>query len=128
MGLIASIFAYLSAVTVLVVVLLMSFDAFLYPAGQNTIGQQTIAATAKPGVSQSTSTPSASNSRPTSPIVTEAAADDPPTGSANMVPQKPRVRRLVRQARMKNWIFQQQPNALGYAEEPSASFLYDRFQ
>ena len=96
MGLIASIFAYLSVVTVLVVVLLMSFDVFLYPAGQNTIGPQTIAAAAKPSVSQSTSTPSASNLRPTSPIVTDAAANDPPTGSANMVPQRPRVRRLVR--------------------------------
>jgi hypothetical protein len=128
MGFIASFFAYLSAVTVLVVALLMSFDAFLFPPGQTTIGQQTIAVAAKPSLSQLALMPTASNVRPASPVVTEAAADDPRKGSENTVSQRPRVRRLVRQARARNWVFQQAPYALGYAKEPSASFLYDRFQ
>jgi hypothetical protein len=41
---------------------------------------------------------------------------------------RPHVRRLVRQARAKDWLHQQEPKVFGYAEEPSASFLYDRFQ
>jgi hypothetical protein len=128
MGFIAVVFTYLSAVTVLVVALLMSFDAFLYPPGQSTSSQQTIAAAAKPSMSQPPPTTAASNAPPASPVVTEAAADDPHTGSANAVSQGPRVRRLVRQARARSWAFQQESNALGNAGEPSASFLYDRFQ
>jgi hypothetical protein len=128
MGFIASVFAYLSAVTVLVVALLMSFDAFLYPPGQATVGPQPTATTAKPSVSQSTSMPTASNVSRGSPAVTEVTADDPHAGSEDTVSQRPRVRRLVRQAGARSWAFKQEPHALGYAEEPSASFLYDRFQ
>jgi hypothetical protein len=128
MGLIASIFAYLSAVTVLVAALLTSFDAFLYPPGPATIGQQTVAAAAKPSVAPSTSMWTTSSVRPASPTVTEAAAGDPHAGSENTVSERPRVRRSVRQERASNWLSQQEPKALGYAEEPSASFLYDRFQ
>lgn len=114
MGLIASVLAYLSAVTVLAGALLMSFDALLYPAGQTTLGQHTVAAAAKPSVTQSP-LPPASNVRPA-------------PASENAVAQRLHVRRLVRQARARNRVFQQEPNALGYAAEPSASFLYDRFQ
>ena len=127
MGLIASVLAYLSAVTVLVGALLMSFDVLLYPAGQTTLGQHTVAAAAKPSVTQSP-LPPASNVRPAPPVIAEAAADDPHPGSENAVAQRLHVRRLVRQARARNRVFQQEPNALGYAAEPSASFLYDRFQ
>jgi len=125
MGLIASVLAYLSAVTVLAGALLMSFDALLYPAGQTTLGQHTVAAAAKPSVTQSP-LPPASNVRPAPPVIAEA--DDPHPASENAVAQRLHVRRLVRQARARNRVFQQEPNALGYAAEPSASFLYDRFQ
>jgi hypothetical protein len=128
MGLIASIFAYLSAVTALVVALLMSFDALLYPAAAPTVGRPTVAAAAKPSVSQSASMSTTSTARPVAPGVTEAAADDPQAGPENAISQRPRVRRVVHQGRAKNWFLQQEPKALGYAEEPSASFLYDRFQ
>jgi hypothetical protein len=128
MGLIASVFAYLFAVTALVVALLMSFDALLYPSGQAAIGQQTIAAAAKPSVTQSSSMPTGSNVRLASPAVTEAAADDRDARSDNAVSRQGRVRRLDRQARARDWAFKQEPKALGYTEEPSASFLYDRFQ
>jgi len=125
MGLIASVLAYLSAVTVLAGALLMSFDALLYPDGQTTLGQHTVAAAAKPSVTQSP-LPPASNVRPAPPVIAEA--DDPHPASENAVAQRLHVRRLVRQARARNRVFQQEPNALGYAAEPSASFLYDRFQ
>jgi hypothetical protein len=128
MGFIASIFAYLGAVTALVIALLMSFDAFLYPPGRAAISAQIIAAATKSSVPQSTSMPTASNAHPVSTAVTEAAADDPHAGSENIVSQRPRVRRVVPRARQKDWAFQKEPKALGYAEEPSASFLYDRFQ
>jgi predicted lipid-binding transport protein (Tim44 family) len=128
MGLIASVFAYLITATALVIALLMSLGAFLYPSSQTTLGQQTIAATAKPSVTQSASMPSASNARQASPAVAEAAADGPHAGSENTASPRPRVHRLARQVRMGNWLFQRKPSALGYAEEPSASFLYDRFQ
>jgi hypothetical protein len=128
MGLIASVFTYLIAATALVVALLTSFDALLYPSGQAALGQQTIAATAKPSATQSASTLAASNARQASPAVTEAAADDPRAGSENTASERPRVHRLVRQARTGNWSSQQKSNVLGYAEDPSASFLYDRFR
>jgi len=128
MGLVASIFAYLSAVTMLVAALLMSFDAFLYPPGQTTISQQTTAALAKPSATPPPSMPATSSVRSASPAVTEAAADDPHAGSENAAAQRARERRLVRAARARNWVFQKESKALGYAEEPSASFLYDRFQ
>jgi hypothetical protein len=128
MGFIASIFAYLCTATALVVALLMSFDAFLYPSGRTAIGQQIIAAATTPSVSQSTSAPAVSSLHPVSPVVTEAAADDPHAGSENTVSQRPPMRRVVRRARARDWAFKQEPKALGYAEDPSASFLYDRFQ
>jgi hypothetical protein len=128
MGLIASVFTYLIAATALVVALLTSFDALLYPSGQAALGQQPIAATTKPNVVQSASMPSASSARQASPAVTEVAADDPHAGSENTTSLRPRVHRLARQARSGNSLFQQKPKVLGYAEDPSASFLYDRFQ
>jgi hypothetical protein len=128
MGLIASIFTYLSAVTALVLALLMSFDAFLYPPGQATFGQQKIAVLAKPRVSQPPSISTTSTDPRTLSVVTEASLDDPHSGLENTVSQRPRVRRFVRQARPKDWASRQEPKAFGYAEEPSASFLYDRFQ
>ncbi|HTV27853.1 MAG TPA: hypothetical protein VMF32_08730 [Xanthobacteraceae bacterium] len=128
MGLIASVFAYLIGVTALVVALLMSFDAFLYPSALTTLGQQTIAATAKPNVTQTVSMPSASDTRQASPAVAQAAADGPHDGSENTASPRLRVHRLARQVRAGNGLFQRKPSVLGYAEEPSANFLYDRFQ
>jgi len=127
MGLIASVFAYLIGVTALVVALLMSFDAFLYPSALTTLGQQTIAATAKPNVTQTVSMPSA-DARQVSPAVAQAAADGPHDGSENTASPRLRVHRLARQVRAGNGLFQRKPSVLGYAEEPSANFLYDRFQ
>jgi hypothetical protein len=112
----------------LVTALFMSFDAFLYPAGQTAIGQQTMAAAAKPHATQSASVPAAGAMRPTSPAVAEAATDDQQAGLENTILQRPRVRRLDHHARARDWVFKQETKALGYAEEPSASFLYDRFQ
>ncbi|MGA8613358.1 MAG: hypothetical protein WB760_16985 [Xanthobacteraceae bacterium] len=125
MGLIASIFAYLGTVTVLVVTLSMSFGAFLYPLDQTTIAQQTIATAAKPRAAQPASVSPASNERSGSPGVTQTAGNEP---NGDGVSRQPHVRRLVRQVRAKDWLHQQEPKVFGYAEEPSASFLYDRFQ
>jgi hypothetical protein len=127
MGFIASIFAYLCAVTALVIALSISFDAFLYPPGQTAVGQQIMAAM-KSSVSQSTSMPTASNAHPVSPAVTEAAANDSHAGLQNKISQRSRVRRVVRRYRARDWAVQQEPKALGYAEDPAASFLYDRFK
>jgi hypothetical protein len=123
MGLVAAIFAYLCGVTVLTVTLLMSAGAFLYPSEQTTVAQQTITSAAKPRAAQTTPVSSAGNERSGWPGLKEASADI----SSNMVP-RPHVRRLVRQARAKDWLHQQEPKVFGSAEEPSASFLYDRFQ
>jgi hypothetical protein len=128
MGFVASAFAYLCAVTMLVAALLMSFDAFLYPAGQATVGQPTIAVAAKPGVAQLTSMQATGSVHQPSSAVVEAAADDPHAGLDGTASERPRVHRLVHQPRASKWFFQQESHALGYAEEPSASFLYDRFQ
>jgi len=123
MGLVAAIFAYLCGVTVLTVTLLMSAGAFLYSPDQTTVAQQTITSAAKPRAAQPTPVSSAGNERSGSPGLKEASADI----SSNMAPH-PHARRLVRQARAKDWLHQQEPKVFGYAEEPSASFLYDRFQ
>ena len=123
MGLVAAIFAYLGGVTVLTVTLLMSAGALLYPTEQTTIVQQTITTAAKPRPAQPTSALTAGNERSGSPGLKEASADI----SSNVAP-RPHVRRLVRQARAKDWLHQQEPKVFGYAEEPSASFLYDRFR
>jgi hypothetical protein len=130
MGLFVSIFAYLSAVTVLVVTLLMSFDAFLYPSSQVTFTQQTITA-AKPNSPQVTH--SAKIAQPDT-VLTEAVpgggtvADDSTAAVASSVWRRRRVRRVIPDSRGKNWAYREEPKALGYAGEPSASFLYDRFQ
>jgi hypothetical protein len=123
MGLVVSIFAYLGTVIVLVVTLSMSFGALLYPSGQTTVAQQTITTAAKPRAAQAAPVSPASNVRSGSPGVKEAAADISNTNTA----RPPHARRLVRQVRAKDWLHQQEPKVFGYAEEPSASFLYDRF-
>ena len=127
MGLVASIFAYLCGVTILAVTLVMSFGALLYPPEQTTIAQQTtqqtMAAAAKPRAAQGTSVSSAGDERAGAPAAKEASAE-----ISNGAARPPHVRRLVRQARGKDWLHQQEPKVFGYAEDPSASFLYDRFQ
>jgi hypothetical protein len=123
MGLVAAIFAYLGGVTVLTVALLMSAGALLYPSEETTVAQQTITSAAKPRAAQTTPVSSAGNERSGSPGLKEASTDI----SSNMAPH-PHARRLVRQARAKDWLHQQEPKVFGSAEEPSASFLYDRFQ
>jgi hypothetical protein len=127
MGLIASIFAYLSGVAVLVAVLLMTFDALLYPSNQTTAGEQIVAAAANRSGSQAASPVVTGSVRPASSDA-QARSDDAQAQSANAVSQTPRVHRLVRRSRPGSLAFQQGPKASGYAEEPSASFLYDRFQ
>jgi hypothetical protein len=124
MGLVAAIFAYLGGVTVLTVTLLMSAGALLYPSEQTTIAQQTITTAAKPRAAQTTPVSSAGNERSGSPGAKEETSADISNGT---VP-RPHMRRLVRQARAKDWLHQQEPKVFGSAEEPSASFLYDRFQ
>jgi hypothetical protein len=123
MGLVVSIFAYLCGVTVLVVALLMSAGTLLYPPEQPTVAQQTIATAAKPRAAQATSVLTAGNERSGLPAAKETTAD-----ISNGTAPHPHARRLVRQARAKDWLHQQEPRVFGYAEEPSASFLYDRFQ
>ncbi len=127
MGLVVAIFAYLCSVTILVVTLAMSFGALLYPPDQTTIAQQTTTAAAKPHAAQPTQVSSAGNERPGAPGVKEAAKEVGPDIS-NSTARQPHVRRLVRQVRAKDWLHQQEHKVFGYAEEPSASFLYDRFQ
>jgi hypothetical protein len=124
MGLVVAIFAYLCSVTILVVTLAMSFGALLYPPGQTTIAQQTTTAAAKPHAVQPSQVSSAGNERSGLPGVKEAAADISNTNTTRL----PHVRRVVRQVRAKDWLHQQEPKVFGYAEEPSAGFLYDRFQ
>jgi hypothetical protein len=123
MGLVAAIFAYLCGVTVLVVTLLMSAGALLYPPEQTTITQQTTTATAKLHAAQPTSAFTAGNERSGSSGAKEVSVDI----SGGAAPH-PHARRLVRQARARDWLHQQEPKVFGSAEEPSASFLYDRFQ
>jgi hypothetical protein len=124
MGLLVSIFAYLCSVTVLVGALLMSAGTLLYPPDQTTIAQQTTQQTpAKPPSAQATSAVAAGNERAGSLAAKETTAD-----ISNGTARPPHVRRLVRQARAKDWLHQQEPRVFGYAEEPAASFLYDRFQ
>jgi hypothetical protein len=124
MGLLVSIFAYLCGVTVLVVALLMSAGTLLYPPERTTIAQETAQQTAaKPRATQATSASTAGNERSGSPGARETTAD-----ISNEQARPPHARRLVRQARAKDRPHQQEPKVFGYAEEPSASFLYDRFQ
>ena len=127
MGLVVSIFAYLCSVTILVVTLVMSFSTLLYPPDQTIIAQQTRAMPAKPHAAQPASVLPASNERSGSPSVKEAAKEVAPDIS-NGTARPPHVRRPVRQVRAKDWFHQQEPRVFGYAEEPSASFFYDRFQ
>jgi hypothetical protein len=128
MGLVAAIFAYLCGVTVLAVTLLMWFGALLYPPDQTTVAQQaitqqTIATAAKPRAAQPT--PAAANERSGSLGVAQAPGND---ANGDEASRPPHVRRLVRQVRARDWLHQKEAKAWGYAEEPSASFLYDRFQ
>jgi hypothetical protein len=123
MGLVAAIFTYLCSVAVLVVALLIPLGAFLYPPGQTKVAQQTIAATAKPRTAPAATATAAGNERSGSPGAKEASAD-----ISSSVPPQPHVRRLVRQVRAKDWLLQKEMRVFGYVEEPSASFLYDRFQ
>jgi hypothetical protein len=123
MGLVAAIFTYLCSVTVLAAALLMSAGALFYPPDQIKVARQTIMATAKPRTSPPTTAPAAGNERSGSPSAKEVSTD-----ISSGVPPQPHVRRLVRQIRAKDWLHQQKPRVFGYAEEPSASFLYDRFQ
>jgi len=127
MGLVLSILTYLCSVTILVVTLVMSFGALFYPPDQTTIAQQTTAMSAKPHAVRPASVLPASNERSGSPGVKEAAKEVAPDISSGTA-RPPHVRRLVRQVRAKDWLHQQEPKVFGYAEEPSASFLYDRFQ
>jgi hypothetical protein len=120
MGLVVSIFAYLCSVTIIVVTLLMSFGALLYPPDQVTVAQHTAA---KPRAAQETSVLTAGNERSGSPAAKETTAD-----ISSMTAPHPHAHRLVRQARAKDWLHQREPRVFSYAEEPSASFLYDRFQ
>jgi hypothetical protein len=123
MGLVAAIFAYLCGVTVLAVTLLMSAGAFLYPPEQTPIAQQTMPASAKPRTASATTAPAAGNERSGSPGAKEASAE-----ISSSIPPPPHVRRPVRQIRATDWLHHKEPRVFGYAEEPSASFLYDRFQ
>jgi hypothetical protein len=127
MGLVVSIFAYLCSITIIVVTLLTSFGAALYPPDQTTIAQptaqQTTATVAKSRTARATSGPWAGNERSGAPPAKKAATD-----VSNSTAQQPHARRLVRQARAKDWLHQSEPRVFGYAEDPSASFLYDRFQ
>jgi hypothetical protein len=127
MGLLVSIFAYLCSVTILVVTLVMSFGALLYPPGQTTIAQQTTATGVKPHAAQPAQVSSAGNERSGSPSDKDAAKETA-ADTSNSTERPPRVRRLVRQVRARDWLHQQERRVFGYAEEPSASFLYDRFQ
>ena len=127
MGLVVAIFAYLCSAAMLVVTLVMSFGALLYPPDQATIAQQTnqqtMAAAAKPRAAQSAQLSSTGNEPAGVPAAKEASADIP-----NSAARQPHVRRLARQVRAKDWLHQHEPRVFGYAEESSASFLYDRFQ
>jgi hypothetical protein len=127
MGLVVSIFAYLCSIAIIVVTLLTSFGALLYPPDRITIahqaGQQTAATAAKSRVAEPTSASSAGNKRSTAPAAKEATVD-----ISNSAARQPHARRLARQARAKDWLHQSEPRVFGYAEDPSASFLYDRFQ
>jgi hypothetical protein len=125
MGLVAAIFAYLCSVTVLTVTLLMSFGAFLYPPSQTTVARQTIAAAAQFHAAQPKPAAAAANEQSGPAGVAQASGND---ANGDEASQLPHVRRLVRQVRTKNWLHQKEAKARGYAEEPSASFLYDRFQ
>jgi hypothetical protein len=127
MGLLVSILAYLCSITILVITLVMSFGALLYPLDQTTIAQHTIATAPNPRVVQSASASPAANERPGSPGVKDAAKETA-ADTSNGTERPPRARRLVRQVRAKDWLHQQGTKVFGYAEEPSASFLYDRFQ
>lgn len=126
MGLVAAIFAYFCSVTILVVTLAMSFGALLYPPDQTKIAQQTtqqtMSAAAKPRAAQGTSASSAGDERAGAPAAKEAPAE-----ISNSAARPPHTRRMVRQVHAKDWLHQQEPKVFGYAEEPSASFLYDRF-
>jgi len=132
MGLLVSIFGYLCGVTILVVTLAMSFGAVLYPPAQTTIAQTTIAQKtrampAKLHAAQPASVLPASNELSGSAGVKDAAKEAA-ADTSNSTERPPRVRRLVRHVRAKDWLHQQELKVFGYAEEPSASFLYDRFQ
>jgi hypothetical protein len=126
MGLVVSIFAYLCSVIVLVLTLAMSFGVLLYPPEQITSAQQTTAMAAKPRASKPASVSSTSNDR--SGLRVQEAAKEVGADISNSTVRAPNGRRLVRQARAKDWLHQQEQKVFGYAEEPSASFLYDRFQ
>jgi len=130
MGLVAAIFAYFCTVTVLAVTLLMSFGALLYPpdqttAIQQTAAQQTIVTSAKLRAAQQTPVQATANERSGSLDVAQASGS---AANGDEASRPPHVRRLVRQVGVRDWLHQKEASAWGYAKEPSASFLYDRFQ
>ena len=123
MGLVAAIFTYLCSVTILVVTLGMTFGALLYSPDQTTIAQQITATAVKPHAAQPAQVSSVGSDRLRALGAKEMAAD-----VSNSTARSPRTRRVVRQVRANEWLRQQEPKIFGYVEEPSASFLYDRFQ
>jgi hypothetical protein len=128
MGLVVSIFAYLCSVTILVITLALSFGALLYPPDQTTIAPQTIATAEAQRATKPAQVLLAGKGRPGPPGVTGAVKVVNQDIANTDAVRPPHARRVVRQVRAKDWLHQHEPRVFGYVEEPSASFLYNRFQ
>ncbi len=143
MDLLAAIFAYLGTVTAIVVTVVMSYDAFIYTPIHSINPQHTLTIAPKPRAAVAALSASAGkiarpNLRAASSSRAAAAAKAAPQvdtaaerRAANLRREAARqrhMRRLVRQARGREWAAQQPPSAvgLGYAEAPPAG-LYNAF-
>lgn len=143
MDLLAPIFAYFGTVTAMIVAVVMSYDAFVYTPLHPPIPQHAVNLAAKPIAAKAAAKPAAKIAR-LSRVVADPVRGDA-VGSAtarqahaaakrraargrNAIARQQQMRWLSRQARVREWAYEQAPEAPGYADEPANGFGYDRFQ
>jgi hypothetical protein len=142
MDLLAPILAYLGTVTAIVVAVAMSYDVFIYTPLHSINPQHTLTFAAKSSAAKAAL--AASAAKIAAPSVSRASVSAE-VATANVTPQidvvakrraeflrreaarRKHTRWLARQARAREWASRQPPEALGYADEPSAEGLYNAF-
>ncbi len=147
MDLLASVLAYLGTVTTIIVAVAMSYDAFVYAPLHAPIQHHSPMVAAMPSATKFGATKPAA--KPTAHLTRLDSDTEKPVqvGAANVTAAPPaeavakrraarrravmarqRLRWLARQARDREWAYQQTPQAFGYADEPPAGFGFDRYQ
>jgi hypothetical protein len=140
MDLLAPILAYLGSVTAIIVAVVMSYDAFIYAPLHAPLRHYSPTVVVMPSAAKSgakaTRQIARLGSRAAEPVhggLANFTAAPQAEAAANRRAARKQIvmvrrRRLARQARDKQWAYQQAAQTFGYADEPPAGFGFDRYQ